>query len=92
MAKTANEVIHDVLELSEEDRSRVMSALVDSFELDTAGEPEGSFEDAKAYMAEVRKRIDDVLVGSVKGRPWREAMADLDAELREYAARRRRTA
>ncbi|MCL2723169.1 MAG: hypothetical protein FWD69_01915 [Polyangiaceae bacterium] len=92
MAKTADEVIHDALELSEEGRSRVMSALADSFELDAVDECEGSQEDAKAYMAEVRGRIDDVLAGRVKGRPWREAMANLDAELREHATRRRRTA
>lgn len=87
MAKTADEVIRDALELTEEDRSRVLSALVGSFEVDV--EREGSPDEATAYMTEVRRRIDDVLDGRAKGRPWREAMAELDTELHEHTARRR---
>lgn len=40
-------------------------------------EPKGSPEDAKAYMTEVRRRIDDVFAEHVKGRSWREAVTDL---------------
>jgi putative addiction module component (TIGR02574 family) len=64
MAKTADEVIHDALELSEEGRSRVMSALADSF-------------DDPSFLAELDRRIASADSGEDEGVSWEEVRAEV---------------
>jgi putative addiction module component (TIGR02574 family) len=66
MAKTANEVIHDALELSEEDRGRVMSALADSL---ADADP--------SFLAELDRRIASADSGEDEGVSWEEVRAEV---------------
>ncbi len=81
MAKTADEVIRDALELPQEDRSRVLHALLDVLKDADVVPPEDT-------LSELDRRIASVEKGEDEGVPWE----DVRAEVVEILATGRRSA
>lgn len=82
MVRTADELIQEVLSLPDDERERVLVALLDEL---SASAPE---EDT-AFVAELRRRADDALSGKSEGIPWRDVIGELRSELQDRRARRK---
>jgi len=85
MAKTAEELMHDVFALSDEERERFMVALLDAFALPEE-EPTIIAEREAAWAEEIRRRIEDIDSGRDEGIPAEDVFAKLEAK---YAGRRK---
>ena len=73
MSTHVDELIDEALALAPEERSAVVTALLDSLD----GEDEGVV--AKAWADEVSKRRAELRSGAVRAIPWNEARARLNA-------------
>lgn len=82
IVRTADAIIDEVMALPEGERGRVVDALIEAV---VASE----LEQDPAFVAELRRRADAALSGKTEGKPWREMMTDLRAELEERRARRK---
>ncbi|MCL2776765.1 MAG: addiction module protein [Polyangiaceae bacterium] len=82
MARTAEAIIDEVLALPDGERARVLDALFDAV---TASE----LEQDPAFMGELRHRADEALAGTTEGRPWRDVIGELRAELKVAHWKRR---
>lgn len=66
MSLSAEEVLKQALTLDEKDRASVAGALIESLH---PGEDQNVEE---AWDAEIRRRVEELETGAVKGIPWRE--------------------
>ncbi len=73
MNDRVDNLLADVLRLPSEERSALAAVLIDS--LETAEEPALS----QAWRTELLKRREDLRAGRVKGQPWSDVRARLDA-------------
>jgi putative addiction module component (TIGR02574 family) len=72
MAAELNQVFHDALELSDNERATLVGLLIESLE---AGEPDADVE--AAWAAEAERRWQEIESGQVKTIPWEEVRANL---------------
>jgi putative addiction module component (TIGR02574 family) len=70
MKAAAKEVLGKALQLDEQDRAEIASALFDSLAVE---DPEGD----AAFAAELERRAAELDSGVVKGIPWEEVRAEL---------------
>lgn len=82
MTRTAEVIIAEVLALPDDERVRVLDALVEA-------ETASTLEHDPAFVAELRRRADAALSSTTEARPWRDVISELRAELKERRARRR---
>jgi len=83
MTRSAQQVLDDALELSDEERAELAYSLLRTLDGEDAEEAEE--EVARAWNETALKRAEDLLEGRVKAIPWEEA----EAELRDRLAKRR---
>lgn len=76
MSKNPNALLDEALSLPESERARIADALLRSLE----PPPESNVE--AAWRAEIRRRVDDLESGRVKGIPWSEVREELWGKLR----------
>jgi hypothetical protein len=76
MTAAAKKVLDEALALPEEDRRRVVEALLDTMDPDVASEIE------VAWLEEARQRAGRLERGEVKARDGEAALAALEAKLR----------
>jgi putative addiction module component (TIGR02574 family) len=73
MNARVDHLLHEALELPDDERSALVVALLDSLE----GSPDPSI--SEAWREEVRKRRQSLRDGSVQATPWAQAKARLSA-------------
>ena len=73
MAAELNQIIHDALELSDNERATLVGLLIES--LETAEETQPEVE--AAWAAEAERRWQEIESGQVKTIPWEEVRANL---------------
>lgn len=74
MNARVDHLLHEALELPDEERSALVAALLDSLE----GSPDPSI--SEAWRDEVRRRREALREGSVRAVPWADVKARLSAQ------------
>ena len=73
MAAELNQVFHDALELSDNERATLVGLLIESLEAGETTDPEAE----AAWAVEAERRWQEIESGQVKTIPWEEVRADL---------------
>lgn len=73
MAAELNQVFHDALELSDNERATLVGLLIESLEETEETDPEVE----AAWAAETERRWQEIESGQVKTIPWEEVRASL---------------
>jgi putative addiction module component (TIGR02574 family) len=73
MAAELNQVFHDALTLSDNERATLVGLLIESLEATESTDPEVE----TAWAAEAERRWQEIESGQVKTIPWEEVRADL---------------
>ena len=71
-------IVAEVLQLSKEDRDRLICVLLDSFDPQPDDTPENI---AKAWDAEIARRVDELDAGLVESIPYEQVMAELRSRI-----------
>lgn len=79
MTSRANQLLHDVLELTADERAAVAAQLLAS--LDADSEPTDHREIEAAWAEEIEHRARRVLAGESVGKPWDEVRRNIELDL-----------